>query len=63
MYRNAIIPFVWYECETRSLTVHSLKVIENRVVWRIYGLQRERERERERGSDRRVEKTVQWGAS
>jgi len=41
-------------------------------VWRIYGLERERERdgrmeregrERERGSDRRVGKTVQWGAS
>ena len=52
--------------------LHSLTVTENMEVWRIYGLERERERdgrmeregrERERGSDRRVGKTVQWGAS
>ena len=71
MYKNAITPFVSYECETRSLTVHSLTVTENTEVWIIYGLEREREREREGGregerervSDRRVEKTDQWGAS
>ena len=70
MYTNAIIPFISYECETRSLTVYRLTVIANTEVWRIYGLEREgdregeeREREREKGSDRRVEKTAQRGAS
>ena len=61
------MPFVSYECETRSLTVHRLTVTENTDVWRIYGLERngvrKRERERERESDRRVERTVQWRAS
>jgi len=45
-YKNAIIPFVSYECETRSLTVHSLTGTENTEVWRIYGLERNGWRER-----------------
>jgi hypothetical protein len=43
--------------ETRSLalrTEHRLRVLENRALRTILGL----ERERERGTDRRIEKTV-----
>ena len=41
IYRSIILPVVLYGCETSSLTVredHSLRVFENRVLKRIFGL-------------------------
>jgi hypothetical protein len=43
MYRNVILPVVLYGCETWSLTLRKerrLKVFENRVLRRIFGLKR-----------------------
>ena len=40
IYRTIILPVVLYGCETWSLTlreVHSLRVLENRVLRRIFG--------------------------
>jgi hypothetical protein len=40
IYNTIILPVVLYGCETWSLTVreeHELRVIENRVVRRIFG--------------------------
>jgi hypothetical protein len=44
IYRTIIFPVVLYGCETWSLTLreeHRLKIIENRVVRRIFGLKRD----------------------
>jgi hypothetical protein len=38
-YKTIILPFVFYGCETRSLTLreeHRLRVFENRVLRRIF---------------------------
>jgi hypothetical protein len=43
--KNVILPVVLYGCETWSLTVreeHKLRVIENRVMRRIFGPKRDR---------------------
>jgi hypothetical protein len=43
-YKTIILPVVLYGCEAWSLTVmedHRLKVIENRVLRRIFGLKRD----------------------
>jgi hypothetical protein len=44
MYKTIIFPVVLYRCETWPLTLkeeHRLKVLENRVVRRIFGLNRD----------------------
>jgi hypothetical protein len=44
IYRNIILPFVLYGCETRSLTLreeHRLRVFENRMLRRIFGPKRD----------------------
>jgi hypothetical protein len=43
IYKIIILPVVLYGCETWSLTVreeHKLRVFENRVLRRIFGLKR-----------------------
>jgi hypothetical protein len=43
IYKTVILPVVLYGCETWSLTVreeHKLRVFENRVLRRIFGLKR-----------------------
>ena len=45
IYRTIILPAVLYGCETWSLTLreeHRLRVFENRVFRRIFGLKRDR---------------------
>jgi hypothetical protein len=45
IYKTIIVPVVLYRCETWSLTVrdeHKLRVFENRVLKRIFGLKRDR---------------------
>ena len=52
IYRTTILPLVLYGCETWSLTLreeHRLRVFENRVLGRIFGLKSD-------GVNRRVEK-------
>jgi hypothetical protein len=44
IYKTVTLSVVLYGCETWSLTLgeeHSLKVFENRVLWRIFGPKRE----------------------
>ena len=44
MYKTIILPIVFYESETWSLTLreeHSLRVCENRVLRRIFGPKRD----------------------
>jgi hypothetical protein len=44
IYKSIILPIVLYGCETWSLTLreeHRLRVFENRMVRRIFGLKRE----------------------
>ena len=44
MYRNIILPVVWYGCETWSLTLREerrLRVFENKVLSRIFGRMRD----------------------
>jgi hypothetical protein len=44
IYRMIILPVVLYGCETWSLTLreeHRLRVFENRVLRRIFGLKRD----------------------
>jgi len=44
IYRNIILPFVLYECETWSLTLREerkLRVFENMVLRRIFGPRRD----------------------
>jgi hypothetical protein len=44
IYKTIILPVVLYGCETWSLTVreaHTLRVFENRVLRRIFGLKRD----------------------
>jgi hypothetical protein len=44
IYRNIILPVVWYGCETWSLTLreeHRLGMFENRVLRRIFGPKRD----------------------
>jgi len=44
IYRTIILPVVLYGCETWSLTLREerwLRVVENRVLWRIYGPKRD----------------------
>jgi hypothetical protein len=44
IYKTIILPVVLYGCETWSLTVrkeHKLRVFENRVLRRIFGLKRD----------------------
>jgi hypothetical protein len=44
IYRTIILPVVLYGCETWSLTFweeHRLRVFENRVLRRIFGLKRD----------------------
>jgi hypothetical protein len=44
IYKTVILPVVLYECETWSLTLraeHRLRVFENTVLRRIFGLKRE----------------------
>jgi len=44
IYRNIILPVVFYGCETWSLTLREkrrLRVIENRVLRRIFGSKRD----------------------
>jgi hypothetical protein len=39
IYRTIILPVVLYGCETWSLTLreeHRLRVLENRVLWRVF---------------------------
>jgi hypothetical protein len=46
IYRTIILPVVLYGCETWSLTLreeHRLRVFENRVLRRIFGLKRDDE--------------------
>jgi hypothetical protein len=46
IYKTIILPVVLYGCETWSLTVreeHNLRVIENRVLRRIFGKKRDGE--------------------
>jgi hypothetical protein len=43
IYRTIILPFILYGCETWSLTLREerrLRVFENRVLRRIFGLKR-----------------------
>jgi hypothetical protein len=43
-YRNIILPFVLYGCKTWSLTLRKggrLRVLENRVLGRIFGPRRD----------------------
>jgi hypothetical protein len=52
MYKNIILPVVFYGCETWSLMLmdgHRLRVFEDRVLRGIFGPK----------SDRRLEKTAQ----
>jgi hypothetical protein len=52
IYKTIILPVVLYGCETWSLTLreeHRLRVFENRVLRRIFGLKRD---------EVRVEKTA-----
>ena len=45
IYRNVILPFVLYGCETWSLILreeHRLRVFENRVLRRIFGRKRDK---------------------
>jgi hypothetical protein len=45
IYRTVILPVVLYGCETWSLTLkeeHKLRVIENRVLRRIFGPRRDK---------------------
>jgi hypothetical protein len=44
MFKTIILPVVLYGCETCSLTLreeHRLRVFENRVLRRIFGLKRD----------------------
>jgi len=44
IYRTIILPVVWYECETWSLTMREecrLRVFENRVLRRMFGSKRD----------------------
>jgi hypothetical protein len=44
IYKTIILPLVLYGCETWSLTLkeeHRLRVFENRVLRRIFGLRRD----------------------
>jgi hypothetical protein len=44
IYKTIILPVVSYGCESWSLTLreeHRLRVFENRVLWRIFGLKRD----------------------
>ena len=44
IYRTIILPIVWCGCETRSLTLkeeHRLRVLEYRVLRRIFGPKRD----------------------
>jgi hypothetical protein len=44
IYRTIILPVVLYGCETWSLTLrkeHRLRVFQNRVLRRIFGLKRD----------------------
>jgi hypothetical protein len=44
IYRNTILPVVWYGCETWSLIFREerkLKVFENRVLRGVFGAKRE----------------------
>jgi hypothetical protein len=44
IYKTIILPVVLYGCETWSLTLkneHELRVFENRVLRRIFGLKRD----------------------
>jgi hypothetical protein len=44
IYKTVILAAVLYQCETRSLTLreeHKLKVLENRVLKRIFGLKKD----------------------
>jgi hypothetical protein len=44
IYRNIILPLVLYGCETWSLTLgeaHGLRVVDNRVLGRIFGPKRD----------------------
>jgi len=44
IYRTVILPVVLYGCETWSLTLKEerrLRVFENRVLWRVFGLKRD----------------------
>jgi hypothetical protein len=44
IYKTVILPLVLYGCETLSLTLregHRLRVFENRVLRRIFGLKRD----------------------
>jgi hypothetical protein len=48
IYKTIIVPVVLYGCETWSLTLreeHRLKVFENRVLRRIFGLERDEVKE------------------
>jgi hypothetical protein len=45
IYKTMILPVVLYGCENCSLTLkeeHSLRVFENRVLRRIFGLKRDK---------------------
>jgi len=45
IYRTIILPFVLYGCETWSLTMREeqkLRVFENRVLRRVFGLKRDK---------------------
>jgi hypothetical protein len=44
IYKTVILPFVWYGCETCSLTLreeHRLRVFENMVLRRMFGPRRD----------------------
>jgi hypothetical protein len=44
IYKTVILPVIQYGCETWSLTLreeHGLRVFENRVLRRIFGLKRD----------------------
>jgi hypothetical protein len=44
IYKTIILPVVLYGCRTWSLTLgekHGLRMFENRVLWRIFGLKRD----------------------
>jgi hypothetical protein len=44
IYKTIILPVILYGCETWSLTLreeHRLKLLENRVLRRIFGLKRD----------------------
>jgi hypothetical protein len=44
IYKTIILPVDLYGCKTWSLTLkeeHRLRVFENRVLWRIFGLKRD----------------------